>query len=241
MRSDMKSVLTDTHKYGGDYCSKHKKKCKSLEDLPQKQSMGGSRQFSWGAKNSTWRRKPLYRYLNSKVGEKWDNIYSDIKKNCKNFVLDKRNIDDLLDCVVCKDVRMVGGVPYETKHKLPIQSHGSSGYHSLYVNPDNGLLCRAPQYIRAVRKKNNDVRVIDGLWYYSHNGIWYQVVFEYCTQRLKSWGHWRDHWFDIFHGYITQYACMNLYGKAIFAKAKRQLCKREIRKLKLRNKEYTRE
>ena len=156
------------------------------------------------------------RYLQSKVGQPWDKVYSEIcsmaDSRTEHGILLRR---DLKWRVELSGVLMIDGMPYTTKWG----SHTQSGFfpiHGLYVNPNTGILCNAPKPDHGSwRKQHEDERDIDllrledGTEYEKINGAWFQV--------------WEDKCLREFYKYYPESM------KYITTRKQRQLSKKEIR------------
>lgn len=88
---------------------------------------------------------PLRRFLNARVGHKWDAIYSELCQHVdKGNVVQKHILTHLFDYVET-DARLVDGVPCYPPHRSRWRGHRGEirGRHQWYVCPKSGLLKRA--------------------------------------------------------------------------------------------------
>jgi hypothetical protein len=128
-------------------------------------------------------------------------VWQDIRSNLNADSTLQKHVLDHVRGYVRLDVRMVDGKPV-----VPHQSYGNYGldadgglawqplyrFHdrdlSLYVNPETGLLCRAPLRLRQVAKpklpkghvrygaNGDEIRMVRGNPYIQVNGCWHQGV-----------------------------------------------------------------
>jgi hypothetical protein len=214
---------------------------------------------------------PLKRYLRSNVGRPWNKVYSDI---CKEISLNnavQRHILEHLSHMVETNIIMKDGDPYvfvgsryrksnaDDDGYAPLEAW-SSHWRVFYVNPNNGLLCLAPQgKPRYRRQEPKNIYVRDPknklVSYWLLDDIWYEIRFRYPTaeeKKRQEFGYWGKHynaahnkwelyWFyahqDIIHipysyrdTQFTRYE--RTVGAAIFPISKRQMNSREIKRAK---------
>ena len=107
---------------------------------------------------------------------------------------------------------------------------GGPLYTQFYVCPRTGLLRENRQRRRRPRRKPPDVDhlVIDARRQYRQlGGLWYEVLLEPIAPEVATR---RDIVLDCLVSTITPYQACATYGGQVFAAAKRQLNKREIRR-----------
>lgn len=134
---------------------------------------------------------PLKRYLRSKVGQSWNDVYSEIKNNV-NF--GRQNI---IEWVVETNTYMDGDTVMVAGYKhAPVHSHC---WDIFYVDPRDGSLQFAPMAnrYRYKRKKNEfrDSCYVDKnnltIQYHKINGIWYEVKMREATEIEKKERHFK--------------------------------------------------
>jgi hypothetical protein len=144
-----------------------------LEDAPRIESMGGS----YKEKRLNENLRPLVRFLRSRVGRRWDDVYSEIAEqiSCKSAV--QRHVLDHLRDYVVENVHIVGGRVEHLAYRgyESLLSYGMR--FSFYVHPETHLLCLAPPVPRKRRKEDvvdpnrcvlsdeRELRCIDRIWY----------------------------------------------------------------------------
>lgn len=181
MRKDMAKVVTERPRHGHSNPSKKTRKRLSKDEI-EKDDHGSTRspisrrrQFGWNAKEFSDLLGPLRRYLHSKIGQPWDEVYSEISKT-----LDKRTVSGLhiLDHVkyeVEQDVMFVRGIPHAGKVRWQSQ-HPIVGF---YVDPNTGLLQHVAKESKKQRKARykqpvEEIKVDDHTYLRLRKGIWYQ-------------------------------------------------------------------
>jgi len=182
MRSDMSKVIVERPrlrfplKNGSAYPrgQLENRWAPNFEDAPRTESMGRSYKEKWLNENL----RPLVRFLRSRVGRRWDDVYSEIaaRISCKSAV-QKHVLDHLRDYVV-ENVRFAGDRVERIANRgyEPLLSYGMR--FSFYVHPETRLLCLAPPGRRRRRKQHNrvdpdrrvlshdrELRRIDRIWY----------------------------------------------------------------------------
>jgi len=139
MRKDMDKVVTERPRVGGRSPVKGRAANRSLEDLPQKESMRKKWVAGGNPKEFSDLINPLRRFLNKQVGKPWDKVYSEIVASLPGGLSGIHILDHIKWEVEIHAV--VDG-------KTPCYGHGrlygvKLRRGSLYVNPKSGLLCRA--------------------------------------------------------------------------------------------------
>jgi len=188
LRADMASVIINIARSNSDAKSlktglKLKDNLVDLEDwqdldFPKFLPISHSRHFPRTTKDQGDRLKPLYRFLDSRVGRPWDDVYSEIcqaanVKTLRGWHLLKGH---LLSSMVETSVHDVGGGALIGKH---------SGMYGgrYYVDPQSRLLCK----VRNAFSRNNHawkselplavIHVSDLLQFRKVNGTWMRVRF----------------------------------------------------------------
>lgn len=200
MRTDFKKVLCEEprHKgwgYNGHALNKLKGSKKEYQDYtrgdwedwcpPHKETMFGKRRR--GTKEFGEHLQPLVRFLRSSVGKCWDDVFSDIRKNCPNDNAVNAHIYQHLWGYVERNPRFIKGDIYRGPEssfgyygQLPLRDRGRD--NTFYVDQE-GILRRAPRDTSKKerrrqaeeKKKNADVRVLNGTYYVRKDNIWYET------------------------------------------------------------------
>jgi hypothetical protein len=120
---------------------------------------------------------PLRRLLLSKVGQPWDDVYSELCRRLDTNTLTGRHVLFHVWGYVERHVVLIDGVPY-AKGNL---NYPLSGWRRfcLYVHPETGILCSATTAPADPPKKPDDVVVIDAYHQYRKlDGVWYFITFQ---------------------------------------------------------------
>lgn len=206
MRSDMSKVITECYRLGGcDYkYNRRGKKHWDVEndDAPARESMRKWARVLQVDKEFGENLNPLYRFIASKVGEKWDDVYSEICKTLNpNNQVQNHILQHLYD-VLEKDT-YVGddGHPYVHGYRGPDRVDVHRGYYglrrnNLYVCPKDGTI-KKTKFVPYVRKEQeiahkivSDKEILikmDDVWYSCqvHSSIDRKALEKAC-QRYES-------------------------------------------------------
>lgn len=188
---------------------------------------------------------PLYRYFHSEVGNKWDDIYSDICKNLPKKSLQGLHIHGHIEQMVEKNVIIINGVPCHGKgysYGSPLYGYGR--YRQFYVNPETGTLCLLKPEPSKKKDKNPDLVIKDETTQYQRiKDIWYEIKvqepkivkkYEYpCfrNNRVSFVSKTEEYYDPLTKKYYQSYALIKMYGRFVVAVSKRQINSREIKKL----------
>ncbi|MEG4803991.1 hypothetical protein QUB63_07150 [Microcoleus sp. ARI1-B5] len=135
---------------------------------------------------------PLYRWLRSKVGQEWDDIYHELCQILDITTLSGKHILSHVWGYVERDAVLVDGIVYKRKSQRQL------GFwkEELYVHPETRILCLANKVPKIPPKKPDDFLKIDDYHHYQKlDGIWY--LFELADMeelevtkyysRVKTW------------------------------------------------------
>lgn len=233
MRYDMNKVVTERTRYGGKGGSRRtyekaslpreKRSFKGVDvDLrPKHESMRKKHRVNGDSKEFSDLLGPLEGYLFSKVGEPWNDVWSDICKVLKGNSLQADHIKGHVK-------QMVGGIPHsgETFYGEWFEPGWRYGQREVYVN-EAGILCKNDH---KQDKREAEVyhyyRESDTVEYHKLNGAWFRVEIGH-EDKERRWQGWGGYWHT--RGY-TYY----------FPTSKKALSKKEIKKLGLNKKTETR-
>jgi hypothetical protein len=208
-----------------------------LEDAPRTESMGGTYKGKWLNENL----QPLVRFLRSRVGQRWDEVYSEIAAqiSCKSAV-QKHVLDHLRDYVV-ENVEIVGTTVKYIPHRgyETLESRGMR--LRFYTRPDTRELCLAPMVPRKRRAKEKvdpDRRVLSRDQELRRIlGVWYQIEVEPIPRDPSA----RAACFDVIERSALDASTYQagarsnvLWQTGRYAARKRQLSTREILRRSLR-------
>jgi len=170
---------------------------------------------------------PLHNYLRSSCGRLWDDVYSEIKQTLGKAGWGVRHIISAhLDVAIHTYRGLDGNVWISDRHGV----HKVGGlYYDFYVEPETGILREGVRYrkwrsIAREKERAKPLEVVpieDGQEYRKIDGIWY--LHEFAEVEVKKPVFLRGSFFR-----------MNS-EKQIISKSKRQLGKKQLKKLGLRN------
>lgn len=187
MRNDMYKVLHESVRAGGrQIASRHGLKLVDGECLePTRESLRKRHIRGHNGKEHTFTAKPLWRFLNSRVGKSWDSVYSEIRNTLTQRDSVLRDVMRFFDVSV--NTMMSDGevwVRDEFRGAVPVLE----SYYDFYVHPTSRLLCRVPsrrtssrRYYEASRQKALDKlreyrREVDSVTQlHKVDGQWYEV------------------------------------------------------------------
>jgi hypothetical protein len=196
---------------------------------------------------------PFHRFLRGKIGERWDDVYSEICQATRDNQF-HRHILDCLNSFVETNVFMVDGLPYYNYGILygkPVTCY-CDRYDVLYVHPDTGLLCESPKRKQPEKEPRVDLKRIDDKTIVKQiKGIWYkltvakfnddskktshQIVREIGNRTLRFTTEEYPAVYDVAHNVriAMPHEAIKLYGECVYATNKEQLNSKEIKKLNL--------
>jgi hypothetical protein len=197
----------------------------ALDSLPTREG-GAIRRLGYNARIADGPRRgyatEFCRFLNSNAGRPWDKVYSEICSRTDKMARSARNEIELFVELKC----------YEENERIfdtrgyPIESWGRPQF---YVK--DGILRIAPKAPKWVHKERFKPKL--GINYYEIGGDFFEihfklfpVIYPYKPSRRTE--------YDVLSKYLlTHHDCVVRYGGLISYK-KRQISKREIRRLGLR-------
>src|SRR5215471_12398588 len=155
MRYDMGKVLTERPRAHGHYARTPKGSRRLFaqqerdDELPKYESID----FCWKRglflKEFTDLIGPLYRFIRSRVGRKWNDVYSEIRERVNPSSLQQIHLLDHIDGtfgMVHTKVGLIDGEPYDFSGNGKIARITSARrYEVYYVCPVSGLLLIAPK------------------------------------------------------------------------------------------------
>ncbi len=118
---------------------------------------------------------PLYQWLQSHVGQYWDDVYSKLCQILDITTLSGQHIVSHVWGYVERNAVLIDGVPYRKNRKfydtgLPL----GYWYKQLYVHPETGILCLAKRISKVPKKKPDDFVFVDAYHHYRKiDDLWY--------------------------------------------------------------------
>lgn len=234
MRYDMNKVVTERTRYGGKGGSRRtyekvslpreKRSFKGVDvDLrPKHESMRKKHRVNGDSKEFSDLLGPLEGYLFSKVGEPWNDVWSDICKVLKGNSLQADHIKGHVK-------QMVGGIPHSGECSFDEEDWfvPSERYGGRYVYVDEGgILCKKEGAgYRREKVVFHYYRESDTIEYHKLNGAWFRVEIG-SEDKERRWQGWGGYWHT--RGYTDYYHI-----------SKKALSKKDIKKLKLNGRTET--
>lgn len=207
------------------------------EDAPKQEGMRKYHGF-WGGRGYGGNYTFIHKMMLGCVGKKWGCVWSDI---CHALDVRKFQGQELRDYIsrylVHTKVDVIDGKVYSKSHRWRSRQELMNG--DLYVHPETNILSVYKKARGVYPNKKPGIIEIDNKNYYCHEGIWYEVE---CAPINFSSRHQFMLISDVFGTFDDQpYSywmahnkATRIYGKYVRCISKRQLNKREIKKLRLR-------
>lgn len=170
---------------------------------------------------------PLRRLLRSKVGEHWDDVYSEICQRLdRNTVTGQHVISHVWDFVE-RYVEIINGVPYRKASGKYSSNYPLGDWREqLYVHPQTGILCLAEKKPKTPPKKRDDLLVADAYHQYRKlDGNWYLITLE----DLPKTHNVTDIVLNVTGNYWTAWQANQEYGNRVYAASKKQCNKKQIK------------
>ena len=167
---------------------------------------------------------PLRRFLRSKVGQPWNNVYSELCQRLKTNTMAGQHVISHVWDYVEQHVEIIDGVIY-SKQRYRIRLD-ISYRDRFYIHPETGILCAVEKVPRKQKRKQEQTDVViidDNRQYHKLNEIWYLITFEDFPPPPT------DYVRDILKGLIHRSRAITYRGRRIYAASKQQCNKREIR------------
>jgi hypothetical protein len=234
----MHKVIVEEPRHGGHRTKKNRRDALPFDLLPTKEGMRRPHiRRKWFGEHLG----PLKRWLRSKVGQPWNDVYSEACAVIKpNDVVRLQIRTHMMDFVKRHTFMRNGEVWYFDRfYEAPINSLVSATVRpKFYVHPETGILHEAQQWKksrepwpkRKAQLTSVSKWVNDNLLLVRLDGLWFAC-------EMKPYSHAPEHPpFDIIaknriadiHGY-------ELYSRFVYCVAKRQLSRRELKKHDLHN------
>lgn len=238
----MHKVICEEPRHGGGPVKYGRRANRTEDQLPKHESIW--EHYNGGNKWFGEHLGPLKRWLRSKVGSAWNEVYSEASKVIKPDSVVRAHIRFHMLEMVERNTFMRNGEVWCTRHgawrnaqEVPVQE--LRGRHDLfYVHPESGALCPIPDKPRGLTLREQQER--------KFRTVKKKLPKDHLLLKLK--GHWfecrmlryPEHWdtapFDVVLGspMIDSHA-REVYGEPIYCIKKRQLSRKELRERRLNN------
>ncbi|MBH8574037.1 hypothetical protein I8752_13590 [Nostocaceae cyanobacterium CENA369] len=166
---------------------------------------------------------PLRRFLRSKVGQPWNEVYSELCQRLDPSTMAGQHVIGHLWDFVERYVEMIGGELYSKSYRWYQIPLDGSYRDRFYIHPETGILCAVKKLPRKQKQKQQqtDLVIVDDYHqYHKLNEIWYLISFEDFPPSPT------DYVTDVLKGVIYRSA---VRGRKIYAARKQQCNKKEIR------------
>lgn len=167
---------------------------------------------------------PLYRWLRSKVGQRWDDAYSELCRSLDSSTITGRHVLSHVWDFVEVNVVLIDGVPYrKDRQEYPLGRFYWRWREQLYVNPETGILSIAEKAPKELPKKREYLVVIDKYHHYRKvDDVWYLIF----LQDLPPMSKVTD---VVLKATINASIAWQEYGSEVYAVSKQQCSKKEIK------------
>lgn len=223
MREDMARIIVERPRsYRGSYArrapgyprGKLAPKSRDFEDSPAREKVGSF----YRSRDLNENLAPLRRYLRSRVGRPWSKVHSEICARIdSSSAVQKHILEHLADFVTTVTWKATNGIVGADRYG-GVHSIESRWYHRFYVCPTTGLLRCTPVTKQRAVSPNPDMRPVDAQReLHRIAGVWYEVEYAIATHGAR--------WDVVLRRLVS--------GR--YAAKKRQLSRREITALRLRD------
>lgn len=186
MRADMSKVIVERPRRPG-WGTRVGRQPQDSDLLPSNEGMRAPHVRHYGGKELNENLAPLLRFLNSRVGQPWDDVYSEICENIRvtNTVQDhiRVHVKQFVETATSMDnegrIWINGYQPFLLEHDQ---------FTRFYVDPQSGLLCRNPNRV-SWNQRQREYRAVNeakhletarslpnGVELRKHEGVWYEVT-----------------------------------------------------------------
>jgi hypothetical protein len=227
MRDDMAKVIVERPRRGGargfPRAASGGRGRTGLEELCRRE--GIRRPWISDRKGLNENLSPLYRYLRSQVGRPWDKVYAEVCQRINRDSAVQLHIWQHLVQFVCTDPHVISG---------DVRRWGGRRWFAFYVDPKSGLLRQNSEHFRwrSLRPRPKPpcdrIRIDDTREYRLMEGLWYELTFAPIPEQMYGI-------YDavLKKGYpaLTPTHLYECHGRAVYVARKRQLNKKELRRL----------
>jgi hypothetical protein len=148
MRPDMFKVIVERARLGGGF--RHRERSRDYDNLPSHEGMRRIHKIRGHSKRLNENLNPLRRFLQRRVGRRWDDVYAEICANPRPQSTVQQHVRDHIDDFVVRDVR---AAPDGSLESVPPLEQRSSCYTRFFVDPRDGVLRCLPRRKRVLPAK----------------------------------------------------------------------------------------
>jgi hypothetical protein len=184
MRGDMSRVIVERPRKGGH--GFRKGRALQEDEMPSHEGMRSPYRHTWEYKELNEYLSPLWRFLQSRVGQPWNAVWSEISAHIRSDNAVQQHVRDHVKMWVCTATRL----DERGEIELLDRAYGrqlEQSHIDFYVHPVDGLLCvnnaktswkklyqQNKQAQEAEWHANNKI-TSDGARITCHEGIWYEI------------------------------------------------------------------
>ena len=185
MRSDMSKVIVERPRLNPKMTRRGRPV--DPESAVKNQSMRSHHVRNYSGKELNENLAPLHRFLGSRVGQRWDDVFSEICENIRLTNTVQKHVRDHIQHMVSTNIRIdADGEIWVNNGSAPFRL--SVGFSEFWVDPRNGLLQRNKDFGNWKRRNQEylqrhlqeqmktSLRLDDGTEVRKVNGIWYAVT-----------------------------------------------------------------
>jgi hypothetical protein len=255
MREDMAKVIVERPRTGGKATLRgEKRRLQRLDpdEWERHESIRErwTRSLGYDRKQLNENLNPLERFLASKIGKRWNDVFSEISERINRNSAVQLHIWQHIEDYVELDVILVDGVAKLNRSEYRFLASGEYSHISsrFYVNPITGILCDNEKY-RSWRhrgsgwKHQDPYTVVDGKYYRKVDNLWYEFELKPvpdCFLRKNNFHLGRGYVESVFDHFLRHHytkeelsSLHSAHGRPnVYAGSKRQAGKKEIKRIK---------
>jgi hypothetical protein len=229
----MKKVIIERPRVGGGFCKPPqlyidpKRVDEDFDAGPGRESL--TKKMGWDMKSQTDVLGPLKKFLQSNLGRRWDDVWSEICEHNKDWMGDhlKRHVGYMVET----DVRIT--------EQRDLTDNAGFHFDGFYVDPETGKLEKKERQRWRYKPRPQTIFHLNGTDYYKYDGIWYRVVVKEWKRepadRYARHYHANDVFgnggFDYHNGWSLERRLINAYGKLVYCTSKQQANSKECKLL----------
>lgn len=246
MRKDMAKVIVERPRIGGRFKfprgKQRYRKPRDADDdigLPSFEGIRKPWTVSGGGKCLNENLAPLRRFLQSRVGQPWNEVYSEIRANLRVDSAVQLHVIQHLEDYVETNVRLIDGEPYTIQRRGWEPITESNWWTLFYVHPETVLLMKAPKSKRSRWYRPSQPRgcpyerVTTGRMTraFKIEGYWYELALTPICKRHATHDGRVDVQDVLLPALSRPHEHWDYYGGPCYAVKKRQMSSRAIRQL----------
>ncbi len=184
MRNDMSKIIVERPRRGGN--NFRKGRAMGEDQLPSHEGMRAPYMRNYQNKELNEYLSPLWRFLQSRVGHPWNEVWSEISANIRSDNAVQQHVRDHVKMWVCTATRL----DEQGEIELLDRAYGrqlDSTSTEFYVHPVDGLLCLNKEFTSWKKRYQLNKQAQEAEWHANnktlpdgrkiarHEGIWYEI------------------------------------------------------------------